>query len=147
MSRRRRNHFGSASEFLMPPRENGLLQLPRSSGSVQKAGSDEGQSPCGLPGVSKPGPDLPIRERNTKKATKMLGIIVLILESRTPQIHINVNSYKKYENSSSLVYSKSCSLTSAYHNCGYADFRGGGNGFRCSESIRRVVIREIEGQS
>jgi hypothetical protein len=79
----------------MPPRENGLLQLPRSSGSRQKAGSDEGQSPCGLPGVNKPGSDLPpIRERNTKKATKMLGIIVLILESRTPQIHINVNSYK-----------------------------------------------------
>jgi hypothetical protein len=44
------------------------------------AGTDEAQSPCGLPGLNKPGSD-PATEtgkKNFKKATKMLGMAVLI---------------------------------------------------------------------
>src|SRR5467141_852013 len=148
MSRRRQNHFGSASEFLRPPRENGLLQLPRRSGSRQKARSKGHRPVVCLVLTSR----ALTCHRSGKKIPKKSGQNAWYYRfnfgvSDCPNSPKRSTATKIYENSSSLVYSKSCSLTSAYHNCGYADFRGGGNGFRCSESIRRVVIREVEGQS
>ena len=61
------------------PRGN-ALPLRRSS-IAGKRRSDEGQSLCGLSGVNKPGSDPPLKsgKKDKEKATKMLGIFVLML--------------------------------------------------------------------
>ena len=146
--KRHRNHCVCESGF--STQLAGNAQPLRRSSVPGKRRRDEAQSPCGLAGVNKPGSRPGTESEKEKKATKMLGICVLMFgvsdSPNSPKLQLVIASSKKIYENSSLVDSKSSPITSAYRDCGHLNVGRGRNGFRRGETIRHIVFGESRKQ-